>query len=213
MPFFCSEVMYNRLVKPNLDRIIALILLLFLLPVFLVISMILYFTGEGILFVQIRPGLDEVCFPLYKFKTMLTRYDDEGLLLPDEERITNIGRFLRMTSLDELPQLINVIRGEMSLIGPRPFLIEYLPLYNEDHKRRHMVRPGITGWAQVNGRNLLSWEDRLDHDIQYVENLSLRQDLYIIWKTFQTLVTARGIKYPEHVTMPKFQGYQKRKNT
>ncbi|ANM32114.1 hypothetical protein ABI59_06180 [Acidobacteria bacterium Mor1] len=162
--------------------------------------------GSPAFFRQARPGLDGRPFELLKFRTMTDARDAEGQLLPDAERLTPFGQALRATSLDELPELINVLRGEMSLVGPRPLLTDYLPLYSDHHARRHEVRPGITGWAQVNGRNAVPWNERLDMDVWYVENVSLTLDLRIMFLTAATLVTRRGISADNHATMPRFTG-------
>jgi lipopolysaccharide/colanic/teichoic acid biosynthesis glycosyltransferase len=156
--------------------------------------------------VQARPGKDEKIFQLLKFKTMNDKKDGEGQLLPDADRLTKIGKFIRKTSIDELPQLYNVIRGDMSLIGPRPLLVEYLPLYDEFQQRRHKVKPGITGWAQVNGRNALSWKKRFEYDVYYVDHISLLLDLRIFFLTILNIITGKGISGGGSVTMSKFIG-------
>lgn len=162
--------------------------------------------GSPVLFKQVRPGLYGKPFVMVKFRTMTDQRDSLGLLLPDAQRLTAFGRFLRSTSLDELPELWNVLRGEMSLVGPRPLLMEYLPLYTEEQARRHEVRPGITGWAQVNGRNALSWEDRFKADVWYVDNQSLILDLRILWRTFYKVISRDGISQAGEATMSKFTG-------
>jgi len=167
--------MYKHFFKRLLDFLLALIGLLLISPLFLVLWVWLTMAnkGAGAFFVQERPGKDEKIFKLYKFKSMTDKRDADGNLLPDAERLTKVGKFIRKTSLDELPQLWNVLKGDMSFIGPRPLLIQYLPLYNDVQKRRHEVRPGITGWAQVNGRNAISWEEKFEHDVWYVDHISL----------------------------------------
>ena len=162
--------------------------------------------GAPILFRQKRPGLDAKIFGIYKFRTMTIEKDESGELLPDEQRLVGIGKFIRSTSLDELPQLFNVLKGEMSFIGPRPLLIEYLILYNERQKKRHDVKPGITGWAQVNGRNAISWEQKFKYDVWYVENQSFGLDIKILWMTFLKVLKRSDISSNTTVTMEKFEG-------
>ena len=162
--------------------------------------------GAGAFFVQERPGKDEKIFKLYKFKSMTDKRDADGNLLPDAERLTKVGKFIRKTSLDELPQLWNVLKGDMSFIGPRPLLIQYLPLYNDVQKRRHEVRPGITGWAQVNGRNAISWEEKFEHDVWYVDHISLPLDVKIVLKTIEKVFRREGISSETSTTMEPFRG-------
>ena len=162
--------------------------------------------GKPVFFRQKRPGINGKPFFIYKFRTMLNTHGQDGKLLPDENRLTQLGRFLRSTSLDELPELFNVLKGDMSLVGPRPLLMEYLSLYDDEQGRRHEVRPGITGWAQVNGRNLISWEDKFVFDVWYVNNHSLLLDLKIIWLTFIKVFVREGISADGHVTAEKFEG-------
>jgi sugar transferase EpsL len=164
--------------------------------------------GEGVLFRHRRPGFRGKPFTLLKFRTMSDSKDDAGDLLPDAERLTAVGEMVRRLSLDELPQLINVVRGDMSLIGPRPLLMEYLDRYSDEQARRHEVRPGITGWAQVNGRNALSWEEKFQHDVHYVDHLSLGLDLLILAKTLLSVVKGEGISAGDHATMPVFMGQE-----
>ena len=176
-------------------------------PVTLIIAVLLYFYNEGQpFFFQLRPGLNGKIFKIRKFKTMNDRRNERGELLPDSERLTPIGRFVRKTSLDELPQLINVLRGEMALVGPRPLLVEYLPLYNARQNRRHQVLPGITGWAQINGRNALDWTQKFEYDVWYVENLSFGLDIHILWKTVLKVFKSEGINAVNAATMEKFRG-------
>ncbi len=162
--------------------------------------------GTPILFRQLRPGYKEKIFGIYKFRTMTNEVDENGELLPDEERLKGIGKFIRTTSLDELPQLFNVLKGEMSFVGPRPLLVEYLPLYNEEQKRRHDVLPGITGWAQVNGRNAISWEQKFEYDLWYVDNQSFLLDVKILWMTFLKVIRRKDISSSSSATMEKFKG-------
>jgi lipopolysaccharide/colanic/teichoic acid biosynthesis glycosyltransferase len=162
--------------------------------------------GKPVLFRQTRPGLHGVPFLMIKFRTMRDAVDASGVPLPDAARLTRLGRFLRSSSLDELPELWNVLKGEMSLVGPRPLLMEYLPLYSAEQARRHEVRPGVTGWAQVNGRNALSWEDKFALDLWYVENRSLWLDLKIVWMTIRKVIKRDGISAEGEATMPKFTG-------
>ncbi|MBO0387398.1 sugar transferase [Staphylococcus simulans] len=162
--------------------------------------------GRPVLFKQQRPGLNGEPFYIYKFRTMTDARDDQGELLPDEQRMTKVGSFIRKTSIDELPQLINVIKGDLSLVGPRPLLMEYLPLYSQEQKKRHLVKPGITGWAQVNGRNAISWEAKFKLDVLYVENQSFKLDMYILYKTFINVLNRKDVSAKDHVTMEKFRG-------
>jgi lipopolysaccharide/colanic/teichoic acid biosynthesis glycosyltransferase len=178
-----------------------------LLPPLLVLAAVIRFKlGTPILFSQIRPGLNGNPFKLYKFRTMTNALDAEGNLLTDEDRLTPFGRLLRRTSLDELPELWNVLRGDMSLVGPRPLLMEYLPLYTQEQSRRHEVRPGITGWAQVNGRNLLSWDERFILDVWYVNHHSILLDIKILFITSKKVLKREGISAKGEATMPKFKG-------
>ena len=178
-------------------------------PLLLVISLlILLIDGRPIFFVQDRPGLQGKLFKIYKFRTMTNGLDDEGNLLPDSHRITRLGKFLRSTSLDELPELYNVLRGEMSLVGPRPLLPQYLDRYTPEQARRHEILPGIAGWAQVNGRNALSWEDKFRLDVWYVDHWSLWLDIKILFKTFYQILKREGISQPGHATAEEFMGYQ-----
>ena len=199
--------MYPQFFKPLIDKTIAGILLLLTLPITLLVSGLLYFYNDGKpFFFQLRPGLYGQIFRIWKFKTMNDRKDKSGELLPDHERLTIVGKWVRKTSLDELPQLINVLKGDMSLVGPRPLLVEYLPLYNTHQKRRHEVKPGITGWAQVNGRNAISWQQKFEYDVWYVENLSFFLDLKILWLTAMKVVKSEGINASQTTTMEKFTG-------
>ena len=199
--------MYHCFFKRVLDFIIALISLILLSPIFCLVLVLLMISNQGNpLFFQKRPGKNEKIFKVIKFKTMNDKKDVKGNLLSDSERLTNVGKFVRKTSLDELPQLVNVLKGDMSLIGPRPLLTEYLPLYNDTQKKRHNIRPGITGWAQVNGRNAISWTDKFKYDIWYVENSSFLLDLKIILKTMIKVVQSKDINTENQATTVKFTG-------
>ena len=199
--------MYRHIVKPFFDKLIALVVLIIALPVILLVMVLLAIANNGkVWFLQPRPGKNERIFRVIKFKTMTDKKDEHGNLLSDDKRLTSIGKFIRKTSLDELPQLINVLIGDMSIVGPRPLLVEYLPLYNNIQKRRHEVKPGITGWAQVNGRNAISWKQRFEYDIWYVDNQSFLFDLKILFLTIKKVFIAEGINSDTHVTMEKFRG-------
>lgn len=198
---------YRNYFKRFLDLIVSLVAFSLLLPLFIIVTGLLYVANQGKpFFVQPRPGRNGRIFRLVKFKTMNDKKDAAGNLLSDAERLTAVGRFIRKTSLDEIPQLINVIKGEMSLIGPRPLLVEYLPLYNSTQKRRHEVRPGITGWAQVNGRNAIGWKEKFELDVWYVDNMSFLLDCKIIIFTLMKVVKSEGVSQQGHVTMTKFTG-------
>lgn len=201
-------MIYRKYIKRILDFIGALIMLIVLSPLLLVVTVWLHFAnkGAGAFFTQERPGKDERIFKLYKFKSMTDERDAEGNLLPDGERLTSVGRFIRKTSLDELPQLWNVLKGDMSFIGPRPLLVQYLPLYSASQRRRHEVRPGITGWAQVSGRNAISWERKFALDVWYVDHLSFRLDCIIIWRTVVKVLKREGISSASCDTMEPFEG-------
>ena len=193
--------------KRCFDFCVALLVLLAFLPVFFFVSILVYYKlGSPIIFIQERPGLREKIFKMMKFRTMLNSFDKDGVVLPDEKRMTTFGSFLRSSSLDELPGLINVLKGDMSLVGPRPLLVEYLPLYTKDQARRHDVRPGITGWAQVNGRNAISWEEKFALDVWYVDNRSIWFDVKIVFMTIKKVVCRDGISAVGEVTMSKFTG-------
>lgn len=199
--------MYKTFFKHLIDFIAALLSLIILSPVFLIITLGLAIANSGKpFFFQRRPGKHGKIFSIIKFKTMTDRKDVQGNLLPDAERLTRIGSFVRKTSLDEIPQLINVLKGEMSLIGPRPLLPQYLPLYTEEQRRRHEVRPGITGWAQVNGRNAISWSKKFELDLWYVENLSFANDLRVLFMTFKKVFKSEGITQDGYATMEIFNG-------
>lgn len=190
-----------------MDVALSTIAIIVLAPFILMIAFaIRYQMGSPVIFNQTRPGLHGRPFQMVKFRTMREARDDEGNLLPDSERLTRFGRFLRSTSLDELPELWNVLTGEMSLVGPRPLLMEYLPLYTLEQMRRHEVLPGITGWAQVNGRNAISWDDKFALDVWYVDNQSFALDLKILWLTMLKVIKREGISADGNATMPKFRG-------
>lgn len=201
--------MYRLFFKRFLDFWISLIALTVISPILLVVTIWLHFAnkGAGAFFFQERPGKNGKIFKVIKYKTMTDERDCEGNLLPDEKRLTKVGRFVRSTSIDELPQLINVLKGDMALIGPRPLLIEYLPLYSPEQARRHEVRPGITGWAQCHGRNSISWAEKFKHDVWYVDHCSLITDIKVILITIKTVLKREGINSSETTTMPKFNGH------
>ena len=199
--------MYRNLIKPFFDITGAFCLFIITLPVFLVCCTVLLIANKGsIFFVQPRPGKNERIFKLIKFKTMTDKRDMKDNLLPDEARLTRTGLFIRKTSLDELPQLLNVMAGQMSFVGPRPLLTQYLPLYNERQKKRHQIKPGISGWAQVNGRNAVSWQQKFEYDVWYVENISFSIDIKILLLTVLKVVKADGISGGTSLTMENFKG-------
>ena len=202
----------SRTIKRLIDLALAGVALFVLSPVILFgVLLVRVFMGCPVFFCQVRPGVNEKPFKLYKFRTMTEKRGPGGELLPDDERLTRVGRFLRRWSLDELPQLWNVLKGDMSLVGPRPLLMEYLELYTPEQRRRHELRPGITGWAQVEGRNLVNWERRFKLDVWYVDNWTLWVDLGILWRTFWMAILGKGIGGKGHDTMPKFAGRASRK--
>ncbi|NOQ29873.1 MAG: lipid carrier--UDP-N-acetylgalactosaminyltransferase [Helicobacteraceae bacterium] len=193
--------------KRVFDVLLSLFLIVLFSPIYIMVSLlILVKMGNPILFRQKRPGLNEYIFGIYKFRTMTNTKDQNGELLPDEQRLLGVGKFIRSTSLDELPQIFNVLKGEMSFVGPRPLLIEYLPLYSKKQRLRHSVKPGITGWAQVNGRNAISWEKKFEYDVWYVENYSFMLDIKILWLTFLKVVKRSDVSSNSSVTMEKFKG-------
>lgn len=199
--------MYKNFFKRIIDFSASLIGMILLSPIFLFVMIGLFFANQGKpFFFQSRPGKNERIFKIVKFKTMNDKKDQSGNLLSDAERLTKIGGLVRKTSLDEIPQLINVLKGDMSLIGPRPLLIQYLPLYNEVQKRRHEVRPGITGWAQVNGRNAISWQQKFEYDVWYVDHISLWLDIKILFLTIKKVFVREGISQDGQVTMEVFKG-------
>lgn len=200
--------MYSLFLKRIIDIIVSISALIILSMILLVVIILLYFfnKGTGVFFIQERPGKNEKIFKVIKFKTMTDEIDKAGNFLPDANRMTKIGKFVRSTSLDELPQLLNVLKGDMSLVGPRPLLVQYLPLYSKEQSRRHNVRPGITGWAQVNGRNAISWQKKFDYDIWYIDNISLLLDLKIVYLTIKKVFIREGINSESSVTTEAFKG-------
>ena len=198
--------MYKKGFKRLIDVTAAVLVLIFFSPLFIGVYLLLMLSQNSAFFTQDRPGKNGRVFKLIKFKTMSDKRDAQGNLLPDAERLTKVGKWVRSTSLDELPQLINVLKGDMSLIGPRPLLIKYLPLYSETQKRRHEVKPGITGWAQVNGRNAISWDKKFEYDVWYVDHLSFLLDCKIVWRTIKKVIIREGISSDTSVTMEPFKG-------
>lgn len=199
--------MYRTFFKSLIDFVVSFVVLLIISPIFVMVVLFLAIANNGKpFFIQRRPGKNGTIFKIIKFKTMNDKKDADGNLLPDAQRLTKIGQFVRKTSLDELPQLLNVLKGDMSLIGPRPLLPEYLPLYNEVQKRRHEVKPGITGWAQVNGRNAISWEQKFAYDVWYVDNISLMLDTKIFFLTLKKVFVREGINMQGQVTTEAFKG-------
>ncbi|MEN7551145.1 sugar transferase [Rapidithrix thailandica] len=199
--------MYKSFFKRLIDFTAALIGLLLLLPLFFIITSLLFLANHGKpFFFQDRPGLGDKVFKVIKFKTMNDKRDTTGKLLPDAQRLTEVGKFIRSTSMDEIPQLVNVLKGDMSLVGPRPLLVKYLSRYNDRQAKRHEVRPGITGWAQVNGRNALSWSEKFEHDVYYVENISFALDVKILFLTIKKVFLKEGISSQTSMTMEEFVG-------
>lgn len=201
--------MYKNLIKPILDFILAFLLIIIFSPIILIVALLIKLKlGSPILFTQERPGLNGKIFRIYKFRTMSDERDSKGDLLSDELRLKGFGKFIRKSSLDELPQLFNVLKGEMSFVGPRPLLVEYLKLYNQEQAKRHNVKPGITGWAQVNGRNAISWEEKFKLDVYYVEHISFMLDCKILYMTFFKVLKRKDINSNTNITMEKFTGNQ-----
>jgi lipopolysaccharide/colanic/teichoic acid biosynthesis glycosyltransferase len=200
--------MYRHFLKRFLDFWIALIVLVCISPLLIVVTLWLHVAnkGAGAFFLQERPGKDGRIFRIIKYKTMTDERDADGHLLPDEQRLTKVGRFVRSTSIDELPQLLNVLKGDMALIGPRPLLVQYLPLYSKEQARRHEVRPGISGWAQCHGRNAISWNEKFKLDVWYVDHVSLKTDLTVVWLTIQKVLKRADISEQGHATMEAFNG-------
>ncbi|WP_304236005.1 sugar transferase [Jiulongibacter sediminis] len=199
--------MYRSFFKRFFDFSFAILLLIVSFPVIFTVGIaVIFIYKTNPFFIQVRPGQNECCFNLIKIKTMSEKRNTDGILLPDSQRLTKLGKIVRKLSIDELPQLINVVKGDMSFVGPRPLLVQYLPLYNEEQKRRHSVKPGITGWAQVNGRNSISWQEKFKLDIWYVENQSFRLDLIILLLTFKKIVIAEGVNQSSNITMEPFNG-------
>lgn len=201
-------MIYKNYIKRVLDFIISLSAIIILLPVFLVLIVLLHFSNEnaGVLFYQPRPGKGGKIFNVLKFKTMNEKKDDIGQLLPSIERITKVGSFMRKSSLDEIPQLLNVLKGDMSLIGPRPLLVQYLDVYSKEQNRRHEMRPGITGWAQVNGRNAISWSKKFELDVWYVDNANFLLDVKVLYLTFKKVFRGADVNASNDATMPTFDG-------
>ena len=201
--------------KNKLKRAVDIFIILLSLPIILLVFILTFLAvrvklGVPVFFKQVRPGLNGNLFNMYKFRSMTNEYDKDGIFLSDKVRLTKFGKFLRSTSLDELPGLWNVLKGDMSLVGPRPLLVEYLPLYSEKQSRRHEVRPGITGWAQVNGRNAISWDEKFDLDVWYVDNQSIWLDVKILWMTIGKVIFRTGISADSQATMHKFTGGKKK---
>ena len=204
--------MYAKYIKRILDLILSLMALIVLMPLMIIIGILVRINlGSPIIFKQKRPGKNEKIFTLYKFRTMTDKRDIDGNLLPDEYRLTKFGKFLRSTSLDELPELINIIKGDMAIVGPRPLLVEYLPYYTEEEKHRHDVRPGLTGLAQVNGRNAISWEEKLKYDTEYIKEISFYSDLKIIFKTIKKTIKREDILLGNEFVVGKFIDQRKNK--
>ena len=201
--------MYKLFFKRFFDFILSLIAIIMLSPVYLIVIVLVRIKlGSPVFFTQKRPGKDEKIFKMYKFRTMTNEVDENGNLLPDDKRLTKFGKLLRSTSLDELPELFNILKGDMSIVGPRPLLVRYLPLYNEYQKHRHDARPGFTGWAQCNGRNSIGWEEKFDLDVYYVNHITFLLDVKIIFKTVKTVLCREGISSEASVTMEEFRGSQ-----
>lgn len=203
------KTFYELIIKRPMDFILSLIAIIVLLPVIIIVAILVRIKlGGPVLFTQNRPGKNEKIFKLYKFRTMTSAKDKDGNLLPDEVRLTKFGKFLRSTSLDELPGLFNILKGHMSIVGPRPLLVQYLPLYNEEQKKRHLVRPGLTGLAQVNGRNAISWEEKFKFDVKYVEKITFIGDIKIIILTAFKVIRRKDINSNTSATMEEFKGEQ-----
>ncbi len=201
------NLMYKLILKRILDIIVSIVVLVFTLPIIFVVYLILYKQNAGkVFFFQERPGKDQIAFKIFKFKTMTDAKDREGNLLPDNQRITAAGKIIRKLSIDELPQLLNVLKGDMSLVGPRPLLFKYIPLYSKQQLRRHDVRPGITGWAQVNGRNSIEWTKKFELDVYYVNNVSFLLDVKILWLTFIKVIKKEGVNQTVDRPMQPFNG-------
>lgn len=199
--------MYRHFFKRFFDFVLSLIAIIILSPVYIIVAILVRVKlGSPVIFTQERPGKDEKIFKMYKFRSMTSETDEEGNLLPDEVRLTSFGKKLRSTSLDELPELFNILKGDMSIVGPRPLLVKYLPLYNDLQKHRHDVSPGLTGWAQVNGRNAISWEDKFRLDVEYTEKCSFLLDLKILFMTVSSVLKKEGISSDTSVTMNEFTG-------
>lgn len=199
--------MYAKYFKRALDIVLSLLALIILSPILLIVTLLVRVKlGSPVIFKQKRPGLNEEIFEMYKFRSMTDEKDKSGKILPDEDRLPKFGKILRSTSLDELPSLFNILKGDMSIVGPRPLLVQYLPLYNEEQKKRHQVRPGLTGLAQVSGRNTISWEERFKLDVNYVDNIQVIEDVKIIFLTIKKVFVREGINSESSVTMEPFEG-------
>lgn len=205
--------MYQKYIKRLLDIILSLMAIIITLPIFLITGiLVLIFLGKPVIFRQKRPGKKEKIFTMYKFRTMSNKKDKDDNLLPDELRLTKLGKFLRKTSLDEIPEFINILKGDMSFVGPRPLLVEYLPYYTEEEHHRHDVRPGLTGLAQISGRNLLNWDDKFRKDLEYVKNVTFIKDFKIVLKTFYTVIKREGINNQNSATMISLDSERKKVN-
>lgn len=203
--------MYKHFFKRLLDIVLSLIAIIILSPIYIIVAILVKTKlGSPVLFTQERPGKNEKIFKMYKFRSMTDEKDEEGNLLPDEVRLTKFGKLLRSTSLDELPELFNILKGDMSIVGPRPLLVKYLPRYNEHQKHRHDVKPGFTGWAQCNGRNAISWKEKFDLDVYYVNHISFLLDVKIIFKTIKTVLFREGISSETSATMEEFLGTERK---
>lgn len=206
-----SNFFYAKFMKRFLDVLLSAVALIILSPVLVIVALLVRIKlGSPVIFKQKRPGLNEKIFTMYKFRTMTSETDSRGNLLPDNIRLTAFGKLLRATSLDELPELWNIIKGDMSIIGPRPLLVEYLPLYNEEQRQRHLVRPGLTGWAQVNGRNAINWIEKFKLDVHYINNVTFKKDLLIFFLTIKKVLDKEGISSVTSVTNEKFEGNEKK---
>lgn len=206
-----SNFFYAKFMKRFLDVLLSAVALIILSPVLVIVALLVRIKLESpVIFKQKRPGLNEKIFTMYKFRTMTSETDSRGNLLPDNIRLTAFGKLLRATSLDELPELWNIIKGDMSIIGPRPLLVEYLPLYNEEQRQRHLVRPGLTGWAQVNGRNAINWIEKFKLDVHYINNVTFKKDLLIFFLTIKKVLDKEGISSVTSVTNEKFEGNEKK---
>ena len=205
-----KRTFYDKYIKRCIDFLLALLALICLSPVLMIIAILVRIKlGSPVLFKQERPGLNEKIFKMYKFRTMTSEKDENGELLPDEIRLTNFGKKLRATSLDELPELFNILKGDMAIVGPRPLLVRYLPLYDEFQRQRHLVKPGITGLAQVNGRNAISWEEKFEFDVEYIKKIHYKVDIKIFFLTIKAVIRKEGINSENNVTMEDFKGTSK----
>lgn len=202
-----KKTIYTRFIKRPLDLFISLLALVILIPLFLIVALLVKIKlGSPVIFKQPRPGLNEKIFLMYKFRSMTNKKDEYGNLLPNNLRLTQLGKFLRSTSLDELPSIINIIKGNMSFVGPRPLLVEYLKFYSTEQRKRHTLRPGLTGLAQIHGRNKISWNEKFEYDCQYIDKVSFIMDIKILWRTIFKVIQREGINKNSMVTMEKFNG-------